>query len=153
MAIYREKKKRTLHMKRLSIHEMRINALVYPERVYWRPRTRADCANVGRPCPYVACRHHLYLDANERTGSVKTNHEGEVWEMRETCSLDVADQGPHELSEIGGILGVTHQRITQIVQSALEKLKKANALTPIVWEHQARGSEAFPIAPDVEVEE
>lgn len=27
-----------------------------------RPRTRADCLQEARPCPWVACRHHLLLE-------------------------------------------------------------------------------------------
>lgn len=42
-----------------------------------RPKTRADCARgVGiRPCPWVACKHHLYLDVTNYT-SVKVNFPG-----------------------------------------------------------------------------
>ena len=54
--------------------------------------TRAECAEGPRPCPYVSCKHHLYLDVNPETGSIKLNFPDlEVDEMAETCSLDVAD--------------------------------------------------------------
>src|SRR3954470_15585872 len=36
-----------------------------------RPKTRADCVNMERPCPYVSCKYNLYVDVNPRTGSVK----------------------------------------------------------------------------------
>jgi hypothetical protein len=28
----------------------------------WRPVTRADCLDEARPCPWVACKHHLLLE-------------------------------------------------------------------------------------------
>ena len=49
-------------MKRLTKEEQQISAFLYPERNYWRPSTRGDCANIERPCPFVACRHHIYLE-------------------------------------------------------------------------------------------
>ena len=59
-----------------------------------RPRTRAECADAPRPCPWVACKHHLYLDINPRTGSIKINFPDlEPWELPHTCALDVAEQG------------------------------------------------------------
>lgn len=30
-----------------------------------RPRTRGDCRNGIRPCPYVGCRHHLMIHVDE----------------------------------------------------------------------------------------
>src|SRR3569833_345337 len=38
-----------------------------------RPRTRAECQHEPRPCPWVSCKQHLYLDDNPRTGSIKLN--------------------------------------------------------------------------------
>jgi hypothetical protein len=32
-----------------------------------RPRTRADCESGARPCPWVACTHHLLLEIGRRT--------------------------------------------------------------------------------------
>ena len=59
-----------------------------------RPRSRADCANGPRPCMFISCKHHLYLDVNPSTGSIKLNFpDREVWELADTCALDVADRG------------------------------------------------------------
>ncbi len=30
-----------------------------------RPRTRAECRDEARPCPWVSCRHHLAIDIAE----------------------------------------------------------------------------------------
>ena len=75
-----------------------------------------------RPCPYVSCKHHLYLDVNPETGSIKLNFPDlEVWEMAETCSLDVADRGGITLEEVGEILNLTRERIRQVeVRGLLE---------------------------------
>src|SRR5689334_13616880 len=73
----------------------------YPEDVE-RPKTRGECANTIRPCPFVSCSHHLYLDVNPETGAIKFNFPKlEVWEMPETCCLDVADKGGITLEEVG----------------------------------------------------
>ena len=38
---------KTIAMKRLTKEEIRIGKLLFPERGYWRPKTRGDCANVA----------------------------------------------------------------------------------------------------------
>lgn len=91
---------------------------------YDRPMTRADCVNGGRPCLFVSCRHHLYLDVNPETGSIKLNFpDKEVWELEQTCALDVAERGGVTLEEVGDILNLTRERIRQLEATALEKMK------------------------------
>jgi DNA-binding CsgD family transcriptional regulator len=98
--------------------------LGYPEDVD-RPRTRGDCASMSRPCPFVSCAHHLYLDVNRETGTVKLNFPNlEVWELRETCSLDVADRGGVTLEEVGSIMNLTRERIRQIEVFGMARMKK-----------------------------
>jgi len=99
---------RTLSMKRLTQEERLVAALVYP-RGYWRPKTRADCANVPRPCPYVGCRHHLYLDVTP-AGNLKLNQPVEVWDLRESCSLDVAEREGVTFDKLGEVFGYSRQR-------------------------------------------
>lgn len=89
-----------------------------------RPHSRAECADLPRPCPFVACRHHLYLDVNHETGSIKFNYPAaEPHELVETCALDVADRGEHTLETVGLLLNVTRERLRQIEVRALHKLK------------------------------
>ena len=77
-----------------------------------------------RPCPFVSCSHHLYLDVNPETGAIKLNFPHlEVWEMAETCSLDVADRGGITLEEVGAILNLTRERIRQVEVRGLYKIK------------------------------
>lgn len=91
-----------------------------------RPLARGDCEDGrGRPCPFVSCSHHLYLDVNPETGAIKLNFPHlEVWEMAETCSLDVADRGGITLEEVGAILNLTRERIRQVEVRGLERIRK-----------------------------
>ncbi|HET6613632.1 MAG TPA: sigma factor-like helix-turn-helix DNA-binding protein [Kofleriaceae bacterium] len=71
----------------------------------------------------MSCRHHLYLEVTF-AGSIKLQYPGrEPWEMSETCSLDVADQGEHSMSEVGELIGVAKERIRQNEDRALLKLE------------------------------
>ncbi|MEW5851661.1 MAG: sigma factor-like helix-turn-helix DNA-binding protein [Myxococcota bacterium] len=91
---------------------------------YDRPRTRADCVNGPRPCLFVSCRYHLYLDVNPETGSVKLNFpDKEVWDLEQTCALDVAERGGVTLEEVGEIMNLTRERIRQVEVRGLQKLK------------------------------
>jgi hypothetical protein len=89
-----------------------------------RPRHRLDCATGPRPCMFVSCKHHLYLDVNPATGSIKLNFpDKEIWEMEETCALDVADRGGITLEEVGTIMNLTRERIRQVETRGLLKLR------------------------------
>jgi hypothetical protein len=115
---------KTIAPKRLTRDERRLSELlVYPDDVE-RPVTREVCATMPRPCPFVSCSHHLYLDVNPETGAIKLNFPHlEVWEMAETCSLDVADRGGITLEEVGAILNLTRERIRQVEVRGLNKIK------------------------------
>jgi hypothetical protein len=117
---------KTIAMKRLTKEEIRLGALLYPPEEVDKPKTRAECMTGQRPCPFISCKHHLYLDVNPETGSIKLNFPDlEVWEMKETCSLDVADRGGVTLEEVGEILNLTRERIRQVEVRGLLKLKLA----------------------------
>jgi hypothetical protein len=89
-----------------------------------RPRSRADCASGPRPCMFISCKHHLYLDVNPATGSIKLNFpDKEVWELADTCALDVADRGGITLEEVGAIMNLTRERIRQVETRGLQKLR------------------------------
>ena len=91
-----------------------------------RPKNRSECVNAERPCLFVSCKYHLYLDVNPETGSVKMNFpDKEIWELEETCALDVADKGGITLEEVGEIMNLTRERIRQVEMRGLEKIKVA----------------------------
>ncbi len=91
-----------------------------------RPKTRSECP-VQRPCPFVGCRYHLYLDITD-TGNIKFNFYGiEPWELKTSCALDVADNNSSgnllSLTDIGRHMGLTRERVRQIEKTALKKLQ------------------------------
>ena len=92
---------------------------------YTRPRTRADCADVPRPCPFVGCRHNLYLDYATENGVRVNFPDREPHEMppEGSCALDVADQGGITLNAAGEYVNLTRERIRQVEREALEKLR------------------------------
>ncbi|MDB4955094.1 MAG: hypothetical protein JWO36_2663, partial [Myxococcales bacterium] len=106
---------KTIAMKRLTREELRVGALMYPPVDIPRPTTREQCREDVRPCPWVACKHHLYLDINPETGSIKINFPDlEPWELKHTCALDVAERGGITLEEVGEIMNLTRERIRQV---------------------------------------
>jgi hypothetical protein len=114
----------TICVRRLSRMEIELGRTLYPDVAVDRPKTRADCEHGERPCPFVSCTHHLYLDVLEKTGAIKLNFPDlEVWEMTETCSLDVADRGGGTLEDVGAIVNLTRERIRQVEVTALAKLR------------------------------
>lgn len=91
---------------------------------FMRSKTRGECLQRERPCLFVSCKHHLYLDVNQETGSIKFNFpDKEVWELAETCALDVADRGGITLEDVGEILNLTRERIRQVEVKGLNKLR------------------------------
>jgi hypothetical protein len=105
-----------------------------------RPRSRADCANGPRPCMFVSCKHHLYLDVNPGTGSIKLNFpDKEIWELEETCALDVADRGGITLEEVGCIMNLTRERIRQVETRGLLKLRAMTEDEPRLDPPEAKG--------------
>lgn len=85
----------------------------------WRrlPLTRGECIDGPRPCPFVSCRHHLFLDVVH--GSIKLNFPDlEPHELELSCSLDLAELGELTLEQVGAALNVTRERIRQLEEKA-----------------------------------
>ncbi|MBN1947120.1 MAG: hypothetical protein JW797_15700 [Bradymonadales bacterium] len=120
------RRSKTLATRRLTKEEVRQVDQTLGEFASLRPTTRKDCRNGPRPCPFVSCKFHLYLDVHPETGSIKLNFPDlEVWEMPETCALDVAERGGITLEEVGDILNLTRERIRQVEVLGLQKLRAA----------------------------
>lgn len=89
-----------------------------------RPRLRSECANGPRPCPWAACRYHLGFDITERGAALRRFPHLELWELRETCALDVADRGGVTLEEIGQASNVSMQAASQTIEGALAEIRQ-----------------------------
>lgn len=89
-----------------------------------RPRTWGECRGQDGPCPWVGCRHHLYLDVNPETGSLKLNFPDlDPLELAEPCTLRLASAGEMWLVDVGRRLNLTRERTRQIEIRALGKLR------------------------------
>ncbi|MFA5625149.1 MAG: sigma factor-like helix-turn-helix DNA-binding protein [Bradymonadales bacterium] len=118
------RRSKMLSLRSLSREEIEEARLILEAFEHFRPRHRGECRNAPRPCPWVSCKYHLYLDIVQQSGSIKLNFPDlEVWEMAETCALDVADRGGITLEEVGTLLNLTRERIRQVEQSGVEKLQ------------------------------
>ena len=100
-----------------------------PEQDYHRPKTRGECEDGQRPCPFVSCRFHLYLDVKEN-GSIRYNFPDlEVWEMPESCVLDLAARDGMLLEEVGVLLNLTRERVRQLETRGLGQVARMDHLT------------------------
>lgn len=115
---------RTISVKRMTRREIEVARRAAPEVTYHRPTTRSECASGPRPCPFISCKYHLYLDVSPRTGSIKLNFPDlDVWDLPVSCALDVADAGGSTLEDVGAIMNLTRERIRQLEVKALSKLE------------------------------
>ena len=121
---------RTISIRRLSKAELNRGRLLYPETDYWKPSTREECKDMERPCPFVSCKFHLFIDVHPVRGAIKLNFPDlEVWEMTETCALDVADRSGITLEEVGEIMNLTRERVRQVETAGLAKLEAMQEIT------------------------
>lgn len=121
---------RTISIRRLSKAELNRGRLLYPETDYWKPTSRSECKDMERPCPYVSCKYHLFIDVHPIRGSIKLNFpDVDLWEMEETCALDVADRGGITLEEVGEIMNLTRERVRQVETAGLGKLQAIKDIT------------------------
>lgn len=94
-----------------------------------RPRTREECVNGPRPCPWASCRHHLFLVVNRTNGSITISDPSRpIWEMLETCALDVAARGGMDLEAISKVQGITRERVRQVEESGMARMSVAPEL-------------------------
>jgi hypothetical protein len=91
-----------------------------------RPRVYGDCEDTAGPCPWVRCRFNLFLEVDELTGAIKLNFpDKEIDQLAETCALRVVDQrGALSLEEVGKLVNLTQERVSQIEESGLAKQKR-----------------------------
>lgn len=127
----RELGKVTVQLSRLPKSERRVLALLTPkltpEEVALRPRTRGDCEDGLRPCPFVGCKHHLFLDVTAKGNLILNFPDLEPEQLVESCSLDVADQGAQSLEVVGELMNITRERVRQLEVRAKDRAKRHGA--------------------------
>lgn len=90
---------------------------------YNRPRIRADCASVPRPCPFAGCRYNLAIEVKEGGLRYRAGGFAADWpEGAPSCALDVAAEGPRTLPEVAKVMGLARTRVIQIEREAKKKL-------------------------------
>ena len=123
---------KTIAGRRLTRAEIEEGKRLVDDMWYERPVTRADCVDGPRPCAFVSCKFHLYLDVKDETQSIKLNFPHiEVWEMEHSCSLDVAERGGLTLEQVGAIMNLTRERIRQVEGAGMEKLRRTGLIGDI----------------------
>jgi Sigma-70, region 4 len=120
---FRGARKRTVPIRHVA--PMRRELPVLPPDVQ-RPQTRGECENAERPCPWVGCKWHAYLDVTD-TGSIVLNFPDVDPESLDrlpySCVLDVADHGGAILEDVGAVMNLTRERVRQIEAQALRRLR------------------------------
>ena len=126
--------KKTLAVRRITQLELAAGRAelqaIGADEPYERPKTRADCARVPRPCPYVACKYSLYLDVSE-TGSIILNFphlEPGQMPPHQSCALDLAERGAMTLEDIAIVTNLTRERIRQVELKALVRRARPAAV-------------------------
>lgn len=113
--------KKLIRKDSFRIEELDENGKPFPRK----PSHRSECKDGPRPCPYVSCRYHLYLDVTD-SGGIRLNYPGKTLEeLSYTCALDVADKGSITIEDIGRLLNVTRERARQLIIMARENLSLA----------------------------
>jgi hypothetical protein len=88
-----------------------------------RPRSRVQCADVERPCPYVGCRYNLWIVDITRRGTIR-HMDCDPWEMPPdmSCVLDVADRGELQSADVEAFFGVSKEWVRQLTNSAIRTI-------------------------------
>ena len=120
----REVRARTISVERMTKRERELGRLLFPAESYWRPTTRGECDDVPRPCPFVSCRYHLFVDVSPKNGTIKLNFPDlEPDQLIESCCLDVADRGGDSLENVGAFLNLTRERVRQLETLAMVRVR------------------------------
>ncbi len=86
------------------------------------PKTRGECINGPRPCPHLLCKYHLWTDVTDYKGETRIRIRRKVGS--ESCCLDVADRGFNTLQKIADALGISRERVRQILSDALPLIRE-----------------------------
>jgi hypothetical protein len=117
----REKARRAKEKARIAAMDPRVEGEL-------RPSTRAECPD--GPCPWVGCRHHVAILSITETGKVvlafPAVEEGDVDLLEETCSLRLAERGPHHFDAIARLTAgaTSDKRTEQVYFDGLSKMQR-----------------------------
>jgi hypothetical protein len=120
----------TINVAKLPKHEVMRRRAEEPDDGLRRlPLHRDECRDDERPCPFVSCRFHLFLDVDPYRGSIKLNFPDlldddgtpRLEQMLETCALDVTDRGGVTLDALAEIMNLTRERVRQLELEVLQK--------------------------------
>lgn len=102
--------------------ERAVNAAQEPDHGLTPPRTRGECIDGPRPCPWVSCKYHLFLDV-QPNGSIKLNFPDlEVADLEHSCTLDLAAKGGMPLEQVAEVINLTKERVRQIEVRAFRRI-------------------------------
>lgn len=94
-----------------------------------RPTSRGDCRDDLRPCPWVNCRHHLWIVRRSAIdGAILETLGDDPTELEHSCSLDVAESVDGvglTLAELGRRLGRSESRACELVGEAAAAYRRA----------------------------
>lgn len=92
------------------------------------PRTRAECENGPRPCPWARCRYHLGVEVRlfrpgNNATAYATVREVPNWDDgRPTCCLDVvADEREYSQGETAKLLSISQQYVDRVEKRLLRR--------------------------------
>lgn len=129
------KKKRPRKQKYEYRSEMKKNLIEnsFLEIDHVRPRTRADCRKIPRPCPFVGCKYNTFLDVSH-AGSIVFNGCSDPLEADSgtSCVLDIIENETEiEITEISKIMSIARERVHQILRKSLKKIQQEELLHEI----------------------
>jgi hypothetical protein len=92
--------------------------------------TRGECREWLEPCRLTSCRYHVEHRGKPSRGASGAQLDASVArraaaDHEETCSLNYAELGPMSEREIAEALGLSQQRVHEISENAITKLKRA----------------------------
>lgn len=127
----------SVSVKRLTLTELAVGRALFPaeelRRLPMLPTSRDECVSGPRPCPFVSCRHHLYLDVQAATGSIKFNFPDlEPGELADSCALDVAARGGATLERVAELMNMTRERVRQIERSVGARVQRDPELAELL---------------------
>jgi len=114
----------------LSQSEIKEGIRLVDDMWYEKPRSRSECG-ADRPCLYVSCRYHLYLDTKGLQVRLNFPH-FEPATMPWSCVLDEVQAFPDgmTLEQIGERMNITRERVRQLEFVILKELRELAVDSP-----------------------